>query len=114
MDPPTLEQNNLKKPICCRLLWCVEAIFESVEGVHEVYSGYAGNYKKSKLQPNCTGRTGHAEAVEVHYDPKVVSFGTLLQVFFGSHDPTLQTVKGLIEVHNIDQSPFMKMTKNRK
>lgn len=94
--PPTLEQNNLKKAyFAAGCFWCVEAIFESVEGVHEVYSGYAGGTTKN---PNYnqigTGRTGHAEAVEVHYDPKVVSFGTLLQVFFGSHDPTTPNRQG--------------------
>ena len=69
--------------------WCVEAIYESVEGVHEVYSGYSGG---ETINPNYrqigTGKTGHAEAVEVIYDPTKVSFGILVQVFFGSHDPT--------------------------
>lgn len=75
--------------------WCVEAIYESVKGVHEVYSGYSGG---ETLNPNYnqigTGRTGHAEAVEVLYDPDVVSFGTLVQVFFGSHDPTTPNRQG--------------------
>lgn len=94
--PPALEQKDLKKAyFAAGCFWCVEAIFESVEGVDEVYSGYAGGTTKN---PNYnqigTGRTGHAEAVEVHYDPKVVSFGTLLQVFFGSHDPTTPNRQG--------------------
>ena len=94
--PPILEQKGLKKAyFAAGCFWCVEAIFESVEGVHEVYSGYAGGTTKN---PNYnqigTGRTGHAEAVEVNYDPEVVSFGTLLQVFFGSHDPTTPTRQG--------------------
>ncbi len=69
--------------------WCVEAIYESVKGVDEVINGYSGgfttdiNYKKSN-----TGRTGHAEAVEVIYDPEVVSFATLVDVYFGSQNPT--------------------------
>ena len=75
--------------------WCVEAIYESVRGVTEVYSGYSGGFTKN---PNYnqigTGRTGHAEAVEVIYDPEVVSFGTLVQVFFGSHDPTTPNRQG--------------------
>ena len=95
-SPPTSEQQNLKKAyFAAGCFWCVEAIFESVEGVQEVYSGYAGGVTKN---PNYnqigTGRTGHAEAVEVHYDPKVVTFGTLLQVFFGSHDPTTPNRQG--------------------
>jgi len=75
--------------------WCVEAIYESVKGVKEVYSGYAGGITKN---PNYnqigTGRTGHAEAVEVIYDPKKVTFETLVQVFFGSHDPTTANRQG--------------------
>jgi peptide-methionine (S)-S-oxide reductase len=75
--------------------WCVEAIYESVKGVQEVYSGYAGGITKN---PNYnqigTGRTGHAEAVEVIYDPKKVTFETLVQVFFGSHDPTTANRQG--------------------
>ena len=75
--------------------WCVEAVYESVKGVSEAYSGYAGGFTKN---PNYnqigTGKTGHAEAVEVVYDPSVVSFGTLVQVFFGSHDPTTPNRQG--------------------
>lgn len=73
--------------------WCVEAIFESVEGVSEAVSGYAGGHTKNPTYKSIgTGTTGHAEAVAVYYDPKKVSFQTLVDVFFGSHDPT--TVNG--------------------
>ena len=87
---PITNQIKLKKAYFAGgCFWCVEAIYESVEGVNEVYSGYSGGETKN---PNYnqigTGKTGHAEAVEILYDPKVVSFGTLVQVFFGSHDPT--------------------------
>ncbi|MDB9956120.1 MAG: peptide-methionine (S)-S-oxide reductase MsrA [Flavobacteriales bacterium] len=69
--------------------WCVEAIFESVEGVSEAVSGYAGGHTKNPTyQTIGTGRTGHAEAVAVYYNPEVVSFKILVDVFFGSHDPT--------------------------
>jgi len=69
--------------------WCVEAVFESVKGVKEVYSGYSGGKEKNPTYEEVAyGRTGHAEAVEVFYDPKVISFSQLVQVFFGSHDPT--------------------------
>ncbi|WP_298779091.1 peptide-methionine (S)-S-oxide reductase MsrA [uncultured Polaribacter sp.] len=73
--------------------WCVEAIFESVSGVEEAISGYAGG-KTNKPTYNSigTGKTGHAETVAVYYDPKKVSFETLVTVFFGSHNPT--TVNG--------------------
>ncbi len=69
--------------------WCVEAVFEHVEGVFEAVSGYAGGTTKN---PNynqvITGKTGHAESIQVIYDPNKVTFETLVQVFFGSHDPT--------------------------
>ena len=73
--------------------WCVEAIFESVEGVNEAVSGYAGGHTSNPTyQKIGTGTTGHAETVAVYYNPKKVSFATLVKVFFGSHDPT--TVNG--------------------
>ena len=69
--------------------WCVEAIFESVIGVEEAISGYAGGFtKKPTYKSIGTGLTGHAEAVAVYYDPDKVSFDTLVKVFFGSHNPT--------------------------
>ena len=69
--------------------WCVEAIYESVEGVEEAISGYSGGHTKNPTyQSSNTGRTGHAEAVEVIYDPNVVSFSTLVDVYFASQDPT--------------------------
>lgn len=73
--------------------WCVEAIFESVKGVEEAVSGYAGGHTKNPTyQTIGTGRTGHAETVAVYYNPDIVSFETLVTVFFGSHNPT--TVNG--------------------
>ncbi|MFM1877960.1 MAG: peptide methionine sulfoxide reductase MsrA 2 [Bacteroidota bacterium] len=75
--------------------WCVEAIFESVNGVKEVISGYSGGSEKNPTYEQVSyGRTGHAEAVEVYYDPKIVGFETLVQVFFGSHDPTTLNRQG--------------------
>ena len=75
--------------------WCVEAIFESVKGVKEVVSGYSGGKEKNPTYEDVGyGRTTHAEAVEVYYDPKLVSFETLVKVFFGSHDPTTLNRQG--------------------
>lgn len=75
--------------------WCVEAIFESVKGVKEVVSGYAGGKAETaNYQLVSAGRTDHAEAVKVYYDPKVVSYKTLVKVFFGSHDPTTLNRQG--------------------
>lgn len=75
--------------------WCVEAIFESVKGVKEVVSGYSGGPEKDPTyQQVAYGLTGHAEAVEVYYNPKEISFTKLVQVFFGSHDPTTLNRQG--------------------
>ncbi len=69
--------------------WCVEAIYESVIGVKESISGYSGGYTKNPTyEASNTGRTGHAEAVEIIYDPQIVSFGTLIDVYFDSQNPT--------------------------
>ena len=69
--------------------WCVEAVYESVNGVEEVINGYSGGYTKNPTyDASNTGRTGHAEAVEVIYNPNVVVFGTLVDIYFGSQNPT--------------------------
>ena len=69
--------------------WCVEAVYESVKGVSEVINGYSGGHTKNPTyQSSNTGRTGHAETVEVIYDPTIVSFSTLLEVYFGSQNVT--------------------------
>lgn len=75
--------------------WCVEAVFESVKGVKEVVSGYSGGKEQNPTYEQVAyGRTGHAEAVEVFYDSKIISFEELVQVFFGSHDPTTYNRQG--------------------
>lgn len=75
--------------------WCVETIYESLEGVKEVYSGYAGGYT---INPNyyqvMTGKTGHAESIEIIYDESLIKFEMLLKVFFDSHDPTTMNRQG--------------------
>ncbi|WP_142785428.1 peptide-methionine (S)-S-oxide reductase MsrA [Changchengzhania lutea] len=69
--------------------WCVEAVYESVKGVEESVSGYSGGHTKNPTyEASNTGRTGHAEAVEIIYDPNIVSFATLVDVYFGSQNPT--------------------------
>jgi peptide-methionine (S)-S-oxide reductase len=70
--------------------WCVEAVFLAMDGVTSVESGYAGGHASSaNYEAVCSGTTGHAEVVDVHYDPAKVSFGELLKVFFSvAHDPT--------------------------
>ena len=69
--------------------WCVEAIYESLIGVEESISGYSGGHTKNPTyESSNTGKTGHAEAVEIIYDPKMVSFETLIDVYFASQDVT--------------------------
>lgn len=70
--------------------WCVEAVLIAMDGVIRVESGYAGGSPETaNYEAVCTGSTGHAEAVDVHYDPARVTFGELLRVFFSvAHDPT--------------------------
>jgi len=69
--------------------WCVEAIYESVRGIEESISGYSGGHTKNPTyESSNTGKTGHAEAVEIIYDPSVVSFATLVDVYFGSQNVT--------------------------
>ncbi|HEY0044573.1 MAG TPA: peptide-methionine (S)-S-oxide reductase MsrA [Allosphingosinicella sp.] len=69
--------------------WGIEAVFEHVKGVRSVVSGYAGGGAADATYAKVSGeRTGHAEAVKIVYDPAQVSYGTLLRIFFASHDPT--------------------------
>ncbi|WP_299440198.1 peptide-methionine (S)-S-oxide reductase MsrA [uncultured Aquimarina sp.] len=69
--------------------WCVEAIYESIKGVEEVISGYSGGHTKNPTyESSNTGRTGHAEAVEVLYNPEIITFSSLVDVYFGSQNPT--------------------------
>ncbi len=84
-----MENGLAKAYFASGCFWCVEAVFESVEGVKESISGYAGGHTKNPTyEASNTGRTGHAESVEIIYDPEVVSFSTLVDVYFASQDPT--------------------------
>jgi len=75
--------------------WCVEAVFEQLEGVTDVVSGYAGGRVESPTyQQVCTGLTGHAEVCQIRYDPKKISYTELLEVFFKTHDPTTLNRQG--------------------
>jgi peptide-methionine (S)-S-oxide reductase len=75
--------------------WCTEAIFEQLKGVSKVESGYAGGkVKNPSYKEVCTGNTGHAEVIRLTYDPKVISFREILDVFFNTHDPTTLNRQG--------------------
>ncbi len=69
--------------------WCLEAVYQDVEGVESVVSGYAGGARANpSYEQVCSGATGHAEVVQIRFDPKRISYRTLLDVFFVIHDPT--------------------------
>src|SRR5208282_5394445 len=75
--------------------WCVEAVLLQLEGVQQVESGYMGGRREQPTYGQvCTGATGHAEVVRVHFDPAVISYGELLEVFFTTHDPTTLNRQG--------------------
>jgi peptide-methionine (S)-S-oxide reductase len=75
--------------------WCVEALFQQLEGVQKVTSGYSGGFVENPTYKQvCTGATGHAEVIQVEYDPAKISFDELLEVFWKTHDPTTLNQQG--------------------
>ena len=75
--------------------WCLEAVFKDLKGVESVVSGYAGGQVENPTYEQvCGGRTGHAEVVQIAFDPQVVSYRDLLDVFFTIHDPTTRDRQG--------------------
>ncbi len=75
--------------------WCLEAVYDQLRGVEDVVSGYSGGHVPNPTYEQvCTGTTGHAEVVQVTFDPQVISFREILQVFFAIHDPTTLNRQG--------------------
>lgn len=75
--------------------WCTEAIFQQLKGVESVLPGYTGGtVKNPSYKEVCTGTTGHAEAIQIKYDPEVISYRELLEIFFYTHDPTTLNRQG--------------------
>ena len=75
--------------------WCTEAIFQQLKGVESVYPGYTGgSVKNPSYREVCTGTTGHAEAIQIKYDPSVINYRELLDIFFYTHDPTTLNRQG--------------------
>ena len=75
--------------------WCTEAVFEQIDGIMSVISGYAGGQTKNPTYKDiCTGKTGHAEVIKIHFDPQVVSFSQILEIFGNAHDPTTLNRQG--------------------
>jgi len=94
------QQNELKEGLAVATLgggcfWCVEAVFQRLEGVEKVVSGYAaGDTKNPTYKEICSGNTGHAEVVQVFFDPNAISYEEILEVFWTTHDPTTLNRQG--------------------
>lgn len=89
-------KNNLKTAVFAGgCFWCTEAVFQRLEGVHQVVSGYTGGTIKNPAYREITsGRTGHAEAIKIEYDTDIISYNELLEIFFTTHDPTTLNRQG--------------------
>lgn len=75
--------------------WCVEAVYQELRGVTKVVSGYSGGHiEDPSYRAVCTGTTGHAEVCQVHFDPKIISYEEILEVFWTTHDPTTLNRQG--------------------
>ena len=75
--------------------WCSESIFKRIEGVKSVQSGYSGGkVEDPSYEEVCTGNTGHAEAIQISFDPKIISYQQILEIFWKSHDPTTLNRQG--------------------
>lgn len=95
LEPKETPAGLAKATFASGCFWCTEAIFQQLKGVKSVVSGYSGgSVKKPTYDEVSTGTTGHAEAIQVTYDPTVVKYQDLLEVFWKSHDPTTQDRQG--------------------
>ena len=75
--------------------WCIEAVFSPLQGIEKIVSGYAGGHKPDPTYKEvCTGTTGHAEVVQLTFDPAVIPFNDVLEIFFAMHDPTTLNRQG--------------------
>ncbi|HEY7750961.1 MAG TPA: peptide-methionine (S)-S-oxide reductase MsrA [Ignavibacteriaceae bacterium] len=105
--------NLVKATFGSGCFWCTEAVFEELNGVHSVVSGYAGGHVQNpSYEEVCTGKSGHAEVTQITYDPSVITYDELLEVFWKTHDPTTLNRQGndvgpqyrsVIFYHNDDQ-----------
>ena len=75
--------------------WCVEAVYQRINGVSDVKPGYAGGHTKNPTYKEiCTGKTGHAEVAQIEFDPRIISFTQILNIFWQAHDPTTPNRQG--------------------
>ncbi len=91
-----METKNLETAtLAAGCFWCVEAVFDDLRGVESVESGYSGGQTENPTyQQVCSETTGHAEVIRLNFDPEVISFKEILQVFFAVHDPTTLNRQG--------------------
>jgi peptide-methionine (S)-S-oxide reductase len=94
-EPPPLAAGLERATFGNGCFWCTEAVFQRLKGVQSVVSGYSGGWAPNPTyQDVCTGATGHAEALQITYDPAIVSYRDLLEVFWQTHDPTTLNRQG--------------------
>ena len=103
--------------------WCVEAVYQRIDGVISVTPGYAGGKSKSTTYKEiCTGKTGHAEVAKIEYDKKIISYKQILNIFWQAHDPTTLDRQGndtgtqyrsVIYYHNEEQKKMATRVKDR-
>jgi peptide-methionine (S)-S-oxide reductase len=120
----TSDETNLKQATFgAGCFWCVEAIYENLEGVYNVESGYSGGHiDNPSYQQVTSGRSGHAEVIRFHYDPSIITYEQLLEVFWHTHDPTTKDRQGndigpqyrsVIYFHNDEQKSIASESKKR-
>ncbi len=103
--------------------WCTEAIFQRLKGVTKVTSGYSGGWKEHPTYREvCDGQTGHAEAIHIEFDPSIINYETLLEIFFKLHDPTTPNRQGndvgpqyrsAIFYHSVEQKKTAEQVKQK-
>ena len=90
-----MKENLMKATFADGCFWCTEAVFQRFKGIYDVKSGYTGGtIKNPPYREVCQGRTGHAEGIQFDYDPEIISYQELLEVFFTTHDPTTLNRQG--------------------
>jgi len=95
LQTPPLPQSREIATLAGGCFWCLEAVYDELKGVEDVVSGYAGGrVPNPSYELVCTGATGHAEVVQIAFDPKIISFKEILEVFFTIHDPTTLNRQG--------------------
>ena len=119
-----MENKNLETAtLAAGCFWCVEAVFDDLKGVEDVVSGYSGGHTENPTyQEVCSETTGHAEVVQIRFDPEIISFSDILHIFFAVHDPTTLNRQGndigssyrsAIFYHNETQKQVAEQTINR-